>query len=479
MQLTLNDILSINFLEIYNNNNLGNEPFNGVSIDSRTTTSGNLFFAIRGTKVDGHNFLAGAISNGAAAVVVDKEYFSKGLKFKSNIKSKKLFTATIIVVENTTVALGELATVFRKKFQIPFLAVAGSNGKTTTKDMIGKVLSEKFDTLVTEGNLNNHIGVPLTLFGLRRKHQAAVIEIGTNHFGEVENLCKILQPTHGLITNIGNEHLEFFKDINGVAKEEGELFKHLASCYDKSVAFVNADDKRVLKLSRTLAHSIFFGSNKNNMDIACTGQTINESGKYSIEVFVKKSKKRYRVNLSIPGKHNIQNALAAFAVGIQFKVPTTKIVKALESFKTSGKRMEIVSVNKVNIINDTYNANLDSMLSAIEVLKQTKSEGKKIMVLGDMLELGKSSKHHHTLIGEAINKYFKNVAEPIHLFTFGNISQHINRTAKLKNKKHYTDKKSMAVDLLKIISSGDVVLVKGSRGMRMEDIVSSIIERLR
>ncbi len=478
MQLTLNDILSINFLEIYNNNNLGNEPFNGVAIDSRTTKFGDLFFAIRGTNVDGHNFLADAISNGATAVVVDKKFFSDVKKIKSNSKFKKLFAVTIIVVEDTTVALGELATVFRKKFQIPFLAVAGSNGKTTTKDMIGKVLSEKYDTLVTEGNLNNHIGVPLTLFGLKRKHQVAVIEIGTNHFGEIEYLCKILQPTHGLITNIGNEHLEFFKDINGVAKEEGELFKHLAS-RNKAVAFVNADDKRVLKLSRTLVNSISFGSNKNNMDITCTGQTINESGKYSIEVFVKKSKKRFRVNLPIPGKHNIQNALAAFAVGIQFKVPPAKIVKALESFKTSDKRMETVSVNKVKIINDTYNANLDSMLSTIEVLKQMKSQGKKIIVLGDMLELGKSSKQHHTLIGDVINKYFKKVTETTHLFTFGKISQHINRTAKLKNKKHYTDKKSIAEDLLKIISSGDVVLVKGSRGMRMEEIVNSLIERLR
>lgn len=476
MQLTSNDILTLNFLEIYNNNNLGSEPFNGVSIDSRTTQPGDLFFAIRGTKVDGHTFLADAISNGATAVVVDKKFFSNVKKINSKSKFRKMFSVTIVVVEDTTVALGDLATVFRKKFQIPILAVAGSNGKTTTKDMIGKVLSKKYDTLVTEGNLNNHIGVPLTLFRLKPKHDVAVIEIGTNHFGEIEYLCKILQPTHGLITNIGNEHLEFFKDINGVAREEGELFKHLASRNNKSVAFVNADDKRVLKLSRTLAHSISFGSNKNNLDITCTCQTINESGKYSIEVFVKKSNKRFKVNLPIPGKHNIQNAIAAFAVGIHFKVPPAKIVKALESFKPSNKRMETVSVKRVKIINDTYNANLDSMLSAIEVLKRMKSQGKKIIVLGDMLELGKSSIQHHRLIGDAINKFFKK--DSAHLFTFGKISQHINRTAKLKNKKHYTDKKSMSVDLLKIISSGDVVLVKGSRGMRMEEIVNSLIERL-
>lgn len=468
MQLTLNDILSINFLEIYNNNNLGNEPFNGISIDSRATKSGDLFFAIRGTNADGHKFMNDAILNGAAAIVVDKKYFSNA--------TKKLFAATIIVVENTTAALGELATVFRKKFQIPILAVAGSNGKTTTKDMIGKVLSEKFDTLVTEGNLNNHIGVPLTLFRLKRKHDVAVIEIGTNHFGEIEYLCKIVQPTHGLITNIGNEHLEFLKNIDGVAKEESELFKYLAA-RNKSVAFVNADDKRILKLSRTLAHSISFGSNKNSLDIICNNQTVNESGKYAINIFIKKTKKQFRVNLPIPGKHNIQNALAAFAVGIQFKVPPAKIVKALESFKPSNKRMETVSVNKVKIINDTYNANLDSMLSAIEVLKQMKSAGKKIIVLADMLELGKSSKQHHKLIGDAINKYF--TTPSTHLFTFGKMSQHINRTAKLKNKKHYTDKKSMSKDLLNIISAGDVVLVKGSRGMRMEEIVNSLTDKLR
>ncbi len=475
MHLNLNDILSINFLEIYNNNNLGNQPFQAVSIDSRTTKSANLFFALRGNNTDGHIFLDDAISNGASAVVVDKKFFSDVKKLKTKSKFKKLDTVTVIVVDDTTVALGELAAVFRKKFQIPILAIAGSNGKTTTKDMIGNVLSEKYNTLVTEGNLNNHIGVPLTLFGLKHKHQIAVIEIGTNHFGEIKYLCNIVQPTHGLITNIGNEHLEFLKNINGVAKEEGELFKYLAS-RNKGVAFVNGNDRRILKFSRTIPNAVTFGSFDNNHDIVCTGQTVDDSGKYSIEVLVNKLKKRFKVNLPIPGKHNVQNALAAFAVGVQFKVPPTKIVKALELFKPSNKRMETISLKRIKIINDTYNANLDSMLSAIEVLKQTITQGKKIMVLGDMLELGKSSKQHHTLIGEAINKYFNE--NSLYLYTFGKMSLHINRVAKLKNKNHYTDKKSLTEDLLNIISSGDVVLVKGSRGMRMEEVVNSLTERL-
>ncbi|MBU2471649.1 MAG: UDP-N-acetylmuramoyl-tripeptide--D-alanyl-D-alanine ligase, partial [Bacteroidetes bacterium] len=198
MKLNLTDILNINFSEAYNIEGLSSSSLNGVSTDSRTIKKGEIFFAIRGEKVNGHDYIAAAINAGAAALVVDSKFYEK--KFWENSGSI-VFSKPVIVVENTVKALGELANIYRKKFNIPVIAVAGSNGKTTAKDMIARVLSEKYNVLSTQGNLNNHIGVPLTLFRLNHKHDIAVVEIGTNHFGEIKYLCEILEPTHGLITN--------------------------------------------------------------------------------------------------------------------------------------------------------------------------------------------------------------------------------------------------------------------------------------
>ncbi|MBU1299645.1 MAG: UDP-N-acetylmuramoyl-tripeptide--D-alanyl-D-alanine ligase [Bacteroidetes bacterium] len=475
MKLNLTDILNINFSEAYNIEGLSSSSLNGVSTDSRTIKKGEIFFAIRGEKVNGHDYIAAAINAGAAALVVDSKFYEK--KFWENSGSI-VFSKPVIVVENTVKALGELANIYRKKFNIPVIAVAGSNGKTTAKDMIARVLSEKYNVLSTQGNLNNHIGVPLTLFRLNHKHDIAVVEIGTNHFGEIKYLCEILEPTHGLITNIHNEHLEFFGDINGVAKEEGYLFKYRAEKKSKSVGFVNTDDKRVVSLSKNLKNRVFYGTKENKADITGINLSVNSDGKFAFELISNSHKNSLKLKLAVAGKHNVSNALAASAIGLYFNVPVTKIKKAIETFKPVNKRMEIVKAGKVTIINDTYNANADSVLSALKTLELIQTQGNKIIVLGDMLELGNQSKQQHTLVGEAITKFASSSDVTVHLLTYGKQSRQIYKSANLKNKSHYSDKKALCENVAKIVAENDIVLVKGSRGMRMEDIVTYLTEKL-
>ncbi len=477
MNLRLSDILRINFTNIYIPDDHRAFLFKGVSIDTRTLTKGSIFFAIRGEKIDGHVFVNNAIKKGASAVVVDDKFFKT---IKNDTKSIRSFLSVpVIIVRDTVKAFGELANIYRNKFNIPVIAVAGSNGKTTTKDMIASVLSEKYKVLSTEGNLNNQIGVPLTLFRLNEKHEIAVVEIGTNHFGEIKYLCKILEPTHGVITNIGNEHLEFLKSITGVKKEEGALFDYLLKVKGKKTAFVNTDDETIVGIARKLKNKIRYGIENQKSDVRLLNEKSNGQGKYKFDVYSKKNNSNFSVSLKISGRHNMLNALAASAIGLNFKVPSKNIKKALESFKPSSKRMEVISIGKVTIINDAYNANLDSMLCALETLKNIKSSGKKVIVLADMLELGKASQKHHNLVGEAITRISEEVQTPIILLTFGNMAKYIHKAANLTKKFHYKDKSLLKNKLNSIVSGNDVLLVKGSRGMKMEDVVESIIKKLR
>ena len=247
MKLSPTELLQIAHDELRNVGKLKGETVIGISTDSRTIKEGELFVAIRGSNFDGHKFLAEAFANGAVAAVVDREGAIEPVK-----------TMPLLVVHDTTKALGDLARYYRLKFDIPVIAIGGSNGKTTTKEMIASVLRRRYEVLSTEGNLNNQIGVPHTLFRLERKHELAVIEIGTNHPGEIAYLCSVIEPTHGLITNIGREHLEFFRTLRGVAKEEGALFEALARRND-AVAFVNVDDPLLRQRARNLRKKVTYG----------------------------------------------------------------------------------------------------------------------------------------------------------------------------------------------------------------------------
>jgi len=438
-------------------------PVTGASTDSRNVKQGDVFLAIRGEKFDGHNFVTTAVQSGVSAVVVDRRWAEANPAMMVSLNVPKL------IVENTVLALGELARLHRRKWKIPVLAVAGSNGKTTTKEMIKQVLAEKFKVLATEGNLNNHIGVPLTILRLDKAHAIAVVEVGTNHFGEIKYLAEVLEPTHGLITNIGHEHLEFFGTVQGVAKAEGELFDWLRE--NKGTALVNRDDSHLSRISKGMK-SVGYGMAAKSVDVK--GALAGFDERACPRVTIKpKAKKSLVVDLKVPGEHNAYNALAAAAVGIYFKIPGTKIQKALSSFGASSKRMEMFSLAGVTILNDTYNSNPDSVVAALSTLRSMNTSGKRIVVLADMLELGKEAMDQHRHIGLMVSRH--NIE---YLLTYGPLSKFTNDAAQTKFKIHYDQKNMLCEYLAELLSEGDVVLVKGSRGMKMEDVVEFLKARL-
>jgi UDP-N-acetylmuramoyl-tripeptide--D-alanyl-D-alanine ligase len=475
--ISFNDILKINYTEIRNFDRKKKELADSVSIDTRTLKKGAIYFAIRGDKIDGHLFIKDAVSKRASAVVVDSK-FIESVKWKSE-NFYDMLHMPVVVVEDTILALGELANVYRKKFNIPVIAVAGSNGKTTTKDMVTNVLAMKYKVLATDGNLNNQIGVPLTIFRLTNEDDIAVIEIGTNHFGEIKYLCGILDPTHGIITNIGNEHLEFLKNIEGVKKEEGDLFRYLSKNDGKRFAFVNANDKIILELAAKLKHKVEYGVGKRYSDVCILNEKSNGFGKYKFDICSKTYKSQFSVDMNVSGRHNMLNALVAATVGLFFKVPPKKIKKSLASFKPSSKRMEVITEQGISVINDTYNANLESMLFALETVVGFKTSGKRIIVLADMLELGKVSQKHHTLVGKAINKFLAEGKCSLVLLTYGKMAKFIHGTVRKIDKYHFKDKKLLRNKLENIVATDDVILIKGSRGMKMEEVVESLLKKLR
>ncbi len=464
MNLTRKDLLQVRHVRAVNVDRL--REIAAVSTDSRTIKPGDLFVALRGERFDGHEYVEKVVDAGPGALIVEYAWF----ELKGHWLAAR--EIPVLVVNNTTFALGELARVHRRKFRIPILAVGGSNGKTTTKEMIATVLRSKFPVLSTEGNLNNHVGVPHTLFRLEKKHKAAVVEVGTNHFGEVEYLCNILEPTHGLITNVGHEHLEFFGNLNGVAKAEGELFAWLGKRVGKNGAgIVNADDKRVIKQSRRLNKKFTYGLCAKRVDVK--GMVLRFNRHACTELEVKpRGVKPFVVKIGVPGQHNAANALAASAVGLLFKVPPAKIQKALASFKPINKRMQVFQIERVTVLNDTYNANPDSMLAGLQTLGSLETKGKRIAVLADMLELGVGAENAHRLIGKAAGK-----AGVEYLLTYGQLARHIHDAATVKFKMHYDQKNMLAEYLSELLTAGDVVLVKGSRGMKMEDVITLLQER--
>ena len=255
MQSDARELLNIEHLRVQNVEGLQDKKLKGVSTDSRRVKPGEVFFAIRGEKFDGHDFVSDAAQRGCLAAVVEDRLLPSAVRVEN---------LPLLILNDSTKALGDFARFYKRKFDIPVIAVTGSNGKTTTKEMIAEVLGEKFTVLKTEGNLNNHIGVPQTLFRLEKKHDVAVIELGTNHFGEIDYLCTVAEPTYGLITNVGRAHLEFFGSLEGVAQAKGELFERLQP---RGFGFVNADDRRVVDKARKLRRKLTYGFEEKRANI--------------------------------------------------------------------------------------------------------------------------------------------------------------------------------------------------------------------
>jgi len=459
MKLKVNDLLKIKDVQIVNAVKIQNTIFTGVSIDSKAVKKNEIFAAIKGERFDGHGFIREVFKKGVTTVLVSRKWYKR--QNKSSFKNK-----TLILVEDTIEGLGEIARIYRKKFLIPVLGIAGSNGKTSTRDIIAAVLSKKYEVLKTEGNYNNAIGAPLTLFRLNEKHQFCVLELGTNHFGEIEYLCNIAKPQFGTVTNIGKEHLEFLKNLKGVAKAEGELVEYLKQVY--GTYFLNIDDKYLNSVTGKDKMHVFTFGTSSKADV--TGRIVKFNTFYP-EIEIKYRKHIIRTKLNTIGYQSFLSALNAAAIGFYFEIPDAQIKKAISEFTMqTGKRNALNNINGVWVIDDTYNSNPDSVITALENLKRYNIKGNKHIVLSDMLELGKSSRKEHNEIGKLIKKMkFEN------LYTYGEDSYYTFKSAKgLKNNYYFSDKPTLAELLTLNIKKGDAVLIKGSRSMKMEEIINQL-----
>ena len=433
-----------------------NEMLRGVSTDTRRLKGGELFVAIKGERFDGHNFILDAVSKGAGAVIVQD-----GCITNSNFR---LPDASLISVPNSITALGDIARFHRSRFKIPLIGITGSNGKTTTKEMTGAILAKKFNIIKNFGTENNHIGVPLTLMRINADHKIAVLEMGTNHLGEIKRLSEIAAPTMAIITNIGPSHLKYLKDMDTVLKAKCEVLDYLR---DKEATVVINGDDELLKKVKTKLKTIKFGLNKDfdfyadKIDLQPDGISFRLNGKWEI-------------GLSVVGKHNVYNALGAIAASWQFDVDINQIQEALKEFKAPNMRMEVKRLKDIKIINDTYNSNPMSMRQAIEALGDITTKGRKILVAGDMLELGNLSGRFHHLVGrQAAESGIDLIVAVGKLAEFiSNGAQEAGMSEKKIKRCNLTQEACDTV--LNLIKKGDTILIKGSRAMRMEQIVKEL-----
>lgn len=428
-----------------------------VSTDSRTISSGELFFAIKGPKFDGHFFVEEALAKGAIAAVVCRSWCRK---------EGSGVSGPLLVVEDTLKALGELANKYRKRFSPTILAITGTNGKTTTKEMIANLFSNHYPTLRSEKSFNNLIGLPITLLHLSAQHRMAVVEMGTSSPGEIRALSQICLPKMGLITNIGPAHLENLVSLRQVAQAKLELLEALPST---GIGFLNADDPYLRFQSILPSERVVTFGVKRNSDFWANKVKKGEGG---IEFDVRGQ--TFRLNLL--GLHNLYNALAAISVGRTLGLEWEDMKITLDSYRPPPMRMEKTKISGISIINDAYNANPESVKSSLTALEEEK--GRRIAVLGDMLELGEKSSEYHIEVG----KYLAGLDIDL-LVTVGKEAQKIIEGA---TKRGYPQKWSCdlatnreAIEYLQdTLIYGDVVLVKGSRRMRMEEIVEGIKEFL-
>ena len=430
-----------------------------ISTDSRSLKKGDLFVALRGEHFDGHEFLGQAVRTGAAACL--SEELVNG------------FDIPVIVVEDTLRALGDLAAECRRGFEGPVVAVTGTSGKTSTKDMVASILSTTGRGHKTSGNFNNLLGLPLTLFGLKREHRWLVLEMGMSRRGEIARLCEIAAPTVGLVTNVGEGHLEELGGVEGVARAKGELF---AAIQAGGVAVVNCDDARVMQLPvANGVERLTFGMDLDSLDVR--GKVIDDMAS-GCRMQITTPAGSVELTLNAPGQHQARNALAAAAVATALEVPLEKIAQGLELFRPPKGRMQPMKLrDDILLLDDTYNANPLSMRSALETLRTIEAGDGRFAVLGDMLELGESAAAFHRDIGRTAAGCVDA------LVTLGNYAEEGDAGAvaaglaaeKVAGVKDHVE----AVETLQPwLQSGARILVKGSRGMRMEKACELIVERL-
>ncbi len=453
MKITLEDIFNIPTAVIYYPDLY--KAVTSVSIDTRTIKKNSLFVAIKGKNFDGHKYVKEAIKKGATAVVVS----NRKLEEIDDVK------VPIISVRNTVKAYGELAKIWRRKLSAKVISITGSNGKTTTKEMIAHLLSAKYKVHKTLANNNNQIGVPLTILSATKNTEFIVVEHGTNHFGEIEYSAKIAQPDYAVITNIGDSHIKYLNSKKKILREKEELFKNTNK---NGIVFINNDDELLRNLIKKYSNHITFGFTKGS-DVHAELKGITSNGNPKIKI--KSAAKSFDVTLPILGETNALNYLTAVAIVLELGVSKKDILSATKTLTPVKGRLNKIEFDSFTIVDDTYNANPESTVSAIKLLANIRSRKNKIVVLGDMLELGNKSIKLHKDLAKEINK-MKNTS----VLTIGKFTKELS--ASLKNtialKKHFKNRKSLKRFLEQIDVNDSVFLVKGSRGMRMEEFVQTL-----
>ena len=420
-------------------------PITGLTNDSRQVKKGDLYIAIIGENNDGHNFLNEVYEKGGSAALVNK--------LNNNIDLQQ------IKVIDTIDALKKIAIKWRCNYDIPIIAITGSNGKTSTKDLLSHILSNKYEVHATKGNFNTAIGLCFTIFGLHSNHDLAIFELGASMPGEIKALCDIALPTHGLITNIAQAHLEGFGSIENIAKEKGDLFRSL----DQGTSFINMTDNYISKMSIN-GRKISFGLTP---DCDFPADIYQEKDGTLTLILDTHEIKTNSDNFSF-----LKNCIAASAIAITLGIKANSLNNRLQSFLPTKGRCFVSKKNNITIIDDTYNANLVSSLAALEYLNAFSNEGRKIFVFGDMLELGEASEEQHTEIGVKCSELGIDI-----IYTIGDQTTHTN--SNIKNgiiHEHFQSKDFLINKLKKIIKKGDIILFKGSRSMKMEKIIKGVFK---
>lgn len=414
-----------------------------ICTDTRKITPGCLFFALKGENFNANSFALRALENGAAFAVIDDVEYQKDNRF--------------LLVDDTLIALQQLAKYHRQQLNIPVIGLTGSNGKTTTKELIHSVLSQKYKTHATKGNFNNHIGVPLTLLEIKPDAEVAIIEMGANHQKEIELLCDICQPNYGLITNVGKAHLEGFGGFEGVKKGKGELYDFLEKSH--GTAFINKDNTLLLGMAETrkLDKIIYYGSHPSD---TLNGELIKNDP--FLEVKWKHQGENYTVHSKLTGIYNFENILAAIAIGLEFGLSAEEINQGIDTYEPQNNRSQIIKTVKNTVIGDYYNANPSSMVVAIENLAKLNAN-EKVIILGDMFELGdEAALEHENILQKALEQHFNKT-----IF----IGDEFYKLNELADALFFKTTLEAVAELKKNPIKNALVLLKGSRSMKLETLM--------
>jgi UDP-N-acetylmuramoyl-tripeptide--D-alanyl-D-alanine ligase len=434
-------------------------PVTGVSIDSRSLAVGEVFFAIRGYRLDGHAYVRDAAARGASCLVVHA------------LPDEIPLDVPLILVDDTTRALGRLAAFYRGRFSLPIVAVTGSNGKTTTKEMIAAILAGLGPVLKAEGSFNNQWGLPLTLLRLTPEHRAVALELGASRRGDIAALVGISRPTVGVVTTVSSAHTEFLDSLEEVQREKATL---VGAIPPDGCVVLNADDERVMAMAAVSRAPVLTFSMRGGADVRAVGVPDPTTG--GLVVTLQIGGARHPVRLRFAGRHNVTNALAAAGAGLAVGLSATDIVRGLEAARPAKGRCVWRRAGTLRILDDTYNANPASVLAALSTLQAARDAQRLVVVLGDMLELGAFGPDAHRMIGRAVAA--AGAAEFIATGPLMRLAVEAARAAGLAESHHAPTFEDTVVLLLKRLVPGDAVLVKGSRGMGMERVVDALVARL-